>query len=131
MGDLCADRSRPDPIGAAEGICRGGASDRRRPAAIVLRTILPNIVGPLIVVASFNLAGVILSEAALSFLGLGVPPTVPTWGGMLAESRDQLLGGYWWSGRAAGLGDHGDRAVLQHPRGLAARLLDPRLQAVV
>ena len=39
---------------------------------------------------------VILSEAALSFLGLGVPPTVPTWGGMLAESRDQLLAGRWW-----------------------------------
>jgi peptide/nickel transport system permease protein len=63
---------------------------------IVLRTILPNITAPLIVVASFNLAGVILSEAALSFLGLGVPPTVPTWGGMLAESRDQLLAGNWW-----------------------------------
>jgi len=67
-----------------------------RPAKIMLRTVLPNIAAPLIVVASFNLAGVILSEAALSFLGLGVPPTVPTWGGMLAESRDQLLGGHWW-----------------------------------
>lgn len=66
------------------------------PAAIVLRTVLPNIAAPLIVVASFNLAGVILSEAALSFLGLGVPPTVPTWGGMLADSRDQLLAGDWW-----------------------------------
>jgi peptide/nickel transport system permease protein len=66
-----------------------------RPAAIVLRTVLPNIAAPLIVMASFNLAGVILSEAALSFLGLGVPPTIPTWGGMLAESRDQLLAGHW------------------------------------
>ncbi len=63
---------------------------------IVSRGILPNILAPLIVIASFNVAGVILSEAALSFLGLGVPPEVPTWGGMLAESRDQLLGGYWW-----------------------------------
>jgi len=63
---------------------------------IVRRGILPNILAPLIVIASFNVAGVILSEAALSFLGLGVPPEVPTWGGMLAESRDQLLGGYWW-----------------------------------
>jgi peptide/nickel transport system permease protein len=58
--------------------------------------ILPNIVAPLIVIASFNVASVILSEATLSFLGLGVPPTIPTWGGMLAESRDQLLGGSWW-----------------------------------
>jgi peptide/nickel transport system permease protein len=58
--------------------------------------ILPNIATPLIVVASFNVAGVILSEASLSFLGLGVPPTVPSWGGMLAESRDELLSGRWW-----------------------------------
>lgn len=63
---------------------------------ILLRSILPNILAPLIVIASFNIASVILSEAALSFLGLGVPPTVPTWGGMLAESRDQLLAGRWW-----------------------------------
>ena len=65
-------------------------------SAILFKTILPNILAPLIVIASFNIASVILSEAALSFLGLGVPPTVPTWGGMLAESRDQLLAGRWW-----------------------------------
>lgn len=63
---------------------------------ILRQGILPNILAPLIVIASFNVASVILSEASLSFLGLGVPPTVPTWGGMLAESRDQLLGGSWW-----------------------------------
>jgi peptide/nickel transport system permease protein len=67
-----------------------------RDPAVLFRTILPNILAPLIVIASFNVASVILSEAALSFLGLGVPPTVPTWGGMLAESRDQLLAGRWW-----------------------------------
>lgn len=69
-----------------------GASD----ASILFRTILPNILAPLTVIASFNVASVILSEAALSFLGLGVPPTIPTWGGMLAESRDQLLAGRWY-----------------------------------
>lgn len=63
---------------------------------ILFRSILPNSLAPLIVIASFNVASVILSEASLSFLGLGVPPTVPTWGGILAESRDQLLGGSWW-----------------------------------
>ncbi len=63
---------------------------------IMALTILPNILAPLIVIASFNVASVILAEASLSFLGLGVPPTVPTWGGILAESRDQLLGGSWW-----------------------------------
>jgi len=64
--------------------------------SILLRSVLPNILAPLIVIASFNIASVILSEAALSFLGLGVPPTVPTWGGMLAESRDQIIAGRWW-----------------------------------
>jgi peptide/nickel transport system permease protein len=63
---------------------------------IIFRTILPNIVAPLTVIASFNVAAVILSEAALSFLGLGVPPEVPTWGSMLAESREQLLANKWW-----------------------------------
>jgi peptide/nickel transport system permease protein len=65
-------------------------------SSVLIKTILPNILAPLIVIASFNVASVILSEAALSFLGLGVPPTIPTWGGMLAESRDQLLAGRWW-----------------------------------
>ena len=64
--------------------------------SIIFRTILPNILAPLTVIASFNVAGVILSEAALSFLGLGVPPSVPTWGSMLAESRDTLVANTWW-----------------------------------
>ena len=63
---------------------------------IIFRTILPNIVAPLTVIASFNVASVILSEASLSFLGLGVPPSVPTWGAMLADSRDQLMANKWW-----------------------------------
>ncbi len=67
-----------------------------RNASVIFKSILPNILAPLIVIASFNVASVILSEAALSFLGLGVPPTTPTWGGMLAESREQLLAGRWW-----------------------------------
>lgn len=69
-----------------------GASEWR----IIFRSILPNILAPLIVIASFNVAGVILSEASLSFLGLGVPESVPTWGAMLADSRIQLLSGSWW-----------------------------------
>jgi len=63
---------------------------------IIFRTILPNIIAPLTVIASFNVASVILSEASLSFLGLGVPPNVPTWGAMLADSRDQLMANKWW-----------------------------------
>ncbi len=71
--------------------------------SILFRTILPNIVAPLTVIASFNVAGVILSEAALSFLGLGVPPDVPTWGSMLSESRDHLLSNKWWMAVFPGL----------------------------
>jgi peptide/nickel transport system permease protein len=67
-----------------------------RGVSVIFKSILPNILAPLIVIASFNVASVILSEASLSFLGLGVPPTTPTWGGMLAESREQLLAGRWW-----------------------------------
>ncbi|MEM9248088.1 MAG: ABC transporter permease [Pseudomonadota bacterium] len=72
-------------------------------AMILGRTILPNILAPLTVIASFNVAGVILSEAALSFLGLGVPPSVPTWGSMLSESRDHLLSNKWWMAVFPGL----------------------------
>lgn len=64
--------------------------------SIIFRTILPNIIAPLTVIASFNVASVILAEASLSFLGLGVPPEVPTWGSMLAQSRDQLIANKWW-----------------------------------
>jgi peptide/nickel transport system permease protein len=71
--------------------CLGASSFR-----IIALQIFPNVIAPLIVIASFNVASVILAEASLSFLGLGVPPTVPTWGGILADSRDQLLGGSWW-----------------------------------
>ena len=53
-------------------------------ASIIFRTILPNIVAPLTVIASFNVASVILAEAALSFLGLGVTEPKPAWGLMLA-----------------------------------------------
>jgi peptide/nickel transport system permease protein len=110
-----------DYVEAARAI---GAS----PPAIVLRTIMPNIVAPLIVVASFNLAGVILSEAALSFLGLGVPPTVPTWGGMLAESRDQLLGGYWWLAVLPGLAIMATVLSCNILGDWLRDLLDPRLR---
>ena len=61
-----------------------GASDGR----ILLRHILPNAIQPLIVQASLGMAGAVLSEAALSFLGLGVPPPAPSWGTMIEEARD-------------------------------------------
>ncbi|MGH2586497.1 MAG: ABC transporter permease, partial [Dehalococcoidia bacterium] len=69
-----------------------GAGDLR----IMFRHILPNMVASLIVIASFAVAATILAEAALSFLGLGVPPATPTWGGMVADGREQILTNRWW-----------------------------------
>jgi peptide/nickel transport system permease protein len=64
-------------------------------ARILARHILPNILAPIIVIASFSVAGVIIAEASLSFLGLGVPPSVPSWGGMLAEGRTYMERAWW------------------------------------
>lgn len=57
---------------------------------IIVKHILPNLVSPLIIIATLDLAKVILMEASLSYLGMGVPPQVPTWGRMLAESNSYL-----------------------------------------
>jgi peptide/nickel transport system permease protein len=77
-------------VDAAKSI---GASDWR----IVFRHVLPNVLAPVITLATLGLGGIILAEATLSFLGLGVPPDVPTWGGMLnREARTFLSQGYWW-----------------------------------
>lgn len=61
-----------------------GASDAR----ILFTHILPNAVQPLIVQASLGMAGAVLSEASLSFLGVGIPPPAPSWGTMIEEARD-------------------------------------------
>lgn len=70
-----------------------GASDAR----ILFRHLLPNILPPVIVIWTFEVARIILLESALSFLGLGVPPPTPTWGRMLAEGRDYLTIAGWMS----------------------------------
>ena len=64
-----------------------GASDLR----VVCRHILPNIVQPLIVQAAIGMAGAVLAEATLSFLGLGVPPPTASWGAMLNDARSHLF----------------------------------------
>jgi peptide/nickel transport system permease protein len=64
-----------------------GASDMR----VLFRHILPNIVQPLIVQAAVGMAGAVLAEATLSFLGLGVPPPTPSWGAMLNDARSHLF----------------------------------------
>lgn len=75
-----------------------GASRRR----IILRHLLPNVTSPAIVLATFEIARAVVLESSLSFLGLGVPPTIPSWGGMLADGR-QYLDTAWWIGTFPGL----------------------------
>jgi ABC-type dipeptide/oligopeptide/nickel transport system permease subunit len=66
-----------------------------RTTRILFRHVLPNLVGPLITVATFQMSAMIFYEAGLGFLGLSVPPTVPSWGNMLAEGREYLTSYPW------------------------------------
>jgi peptide/nickel transport system permease protein len=69
-----------------------GCSKRK----IMRRHILPNVLNSAIVLATLMLGVVIVTEAALSFLGVGVPPPLPAWGLMLADGKKGLMAGYWW-----------------------------------
>jgi peptide/nickel transport system permease protein len=64
---------------------------------IIFKTILPNIITPLIIVGTLQVGTAIITESALSFLGLGIPPPTSTWGGMLAEGREYLMVAWWTS----------------------------------
>jgi peptide/nickel transport system permease protein len=63
---------------------------------IMRRHILPNVVNSAVVLGTLMLGVVIVTEAALSFLGVGVPPPKPAWGLMLADGKKGLMAGYWW-----------------------------------
>ncbi|MBB4104998.1 ABC transporter permease [Allorhizobium borbori] len=65
------------------------------PAYTMARHILPNCLGPVIVLATSMFGSVLLTESALSFLGLGVPPPAPTWGNMLASARPHIAEAMW------------------------------------
>jgi len=67
------------------------------PVRMMFNQILPNIMGPILVMATLGVAYAILLEAALSFLGLGVQPPTPSWGGMLSTAREQLFTAPWIS----------------------------------
>jgi peptide/nickel transport system permease protein len=67
----------------------------QRPVWIALRHILPNAMGSVIVLATLQVASTIISESALSFLGMGVQPPTVTWGLMLADGRDYLATAWW------------------------------------
>jgi peptide/nickel transport system permease protein len=82
-GQVLATRER-EYVEAARAV---GASDWR----IITRHILPNIIQPVIVQAAIGMAGAVLAEATMSFLGLGVPPPTASWGSMLNDSRSHLF----------------------------------------
>ncbi|MBA3343548.1 MAG: ABC transporter permease [Gemmatimonadaceae bacterium] len=102
-----------------------GARDIR----VMLQHVLPNVIAPVVIAATLGVAGAIMAEAALSFLGLGVPPPTPSWGSMIADGRDldQLRRAPWTSvfpGVAIGLAVLGFNLL-----GDALRdALDPRQQ---
>lgn len=64
---------------------------------VILRHLLPNVFSSFLVVASFQVAHVIIAESSLSYLGLGVPTSVPTWGAMLADGREYVTDAWWLS----------------------------------
>ncbi len=68
----------------------------RRPGAIMLRHILPNVLSPVLVIATISLALAIIAEATLSFLGVGAPPTQPSLGTLIRIGQDFLFSGEWW-----------------------------------
>ena len=95
---------------------------------ILVRHVLPNIIAPIIIIFSINIGGVIIAEASLSFLGFGLPPNVPSWGGMLSrEGRHYMEQAPWlalWPGLCLTL-----TVYSLNMFGDAVRdLLDPRLR---
>jgi peptide/nickel transport system permease protein len=70
-----------------------GCSDRR----IIFRHILPNVMSPILVSATLGIAGAILTESALSFLGIGVQPPTPSWGNILTSGKDYIEFAWWLS----------------------------------
>jgi len=66
------------------------------PLAIMRRHLLPNVLGPVLVLATINIATAIVTEATLSFLGVGVPPTQPSLGTLIRVGNDFLFSGEWW-----------------------------------
>lgn len=67
-----------------------------RPLRIIFRHIIPNTIGTIVVTITFQIANAILALAVLQYLGFGLPPTTPTWGGMLSDGTTYLQDGYWW-----------------------------------
>ncbi|RKZ07245.1 ABC transporter permease, partial [bacterium] len=88
-GQVLSLRSQ-DFIKASEALGAGGR-------LIIFKHLIPNTLTVILVAATLRIGGIILTEAALSFLGIGVPPPIPSWGKMVFEGRDVLLSAWWVS----------------------------------
>jgi len=102
-----------------------GGSDIR----IIFRHILPNVLAPVIILASLYLGRMIIIEAGLSFLGLGVPPPTPTWGGLLSDGKIHLYTSWWlvtFPGLAITITVLGSNLVGDWLR----NILDPRMKSL-
>ena len=109
-----------DHVRAAKAL---GASN----AGVIRRHILPNILSPLIVVATTQIAGAIMAEAALSFLGLGLPITQPSLGTLIRSGYDLIFAGIWWVTVLPGLTLVGVLVAVNVLGDTLRDALDPRL----
>jgi peptide/nickel transport system permease protein len=96
-------------------------------ARIVLRHVLPNVLSSLVVIATLELARAIVLEATLSFLGLGIQPPTPSWGGMVQEGRE-YLDSAWWISTSPGLVLMATSIVVSRTGDWLRDLLDPTLR---
>jgi peptide/nickel transport system permease protein len=94
---------------------------------LLIRYILPNIAGSVLVLFTLTLVRVILAESSLSFLGLGIMPPAPSWGGMLADGR-QFLATAWWAGTFPGILLMGTIIAVNLIGDSLRDVLDPRIQ---
>jgi peptide/nickel transport system permease protein len=68
----------------------------RHPLSIMFSHVLPNVIGPVLVIATLQIGAAIITESSLSFLGVGVPPTQPSLGTLIRVGNDFLFSGEWW-----------------------------------
>lgn len=94
-GDTLSVRVR-EYVLAAKGVGTRGVR-------IVIRHIIPNVIGTIVVATTFSIADAILLLASISYLGLGPPPPAANWGGMLSDGLNYVYAGYWWLIYPAGL----------------------------
>jgi peptide/nickel transport system permease protein len=100
-----------------------------RPRRIVSHHLLPNVLAPIIVLSSFELAAMMLIEASLSFLGLGVQPPMPSWGSMVSQGREYIYTAWWLTTIPGAVLMLAVLGANQFGDGLRD-LLDPRLRGV-